>query len=62
MRKYLPTLFFIIFLAVLLVPSLGMFIWGPSESENGEELTMPVIYSEEDGINRNYLSDLGAVF
>ncbi len=62
MRKYLPTLFLIIFLAVLLVPSLGLFIWGPSESENGEELTVPVLYSEEEGFNRNYLQDLGTLF
>lgn len=62
MRKYLPTLFLIIFLAVLLVPSLGLFVWGPSESENGEELTMPVLYSEEEGFNRNYLQDLGTLF
>ena len=62
MRKHLPTVFFIVFLIILLVPSLGMFIWGPSESENGEELVMPVIYSEEEGLNRNYLQELGAVF
>lgn len=62
MRKYLPTIFLMIFLAVLLVPSLGLFIWGPSESENGEELTMPVLYTEEEGFNRNYLQDLGTVF
>ena len=62
MRKHLPTIYLIIFLVILLIPSLGMFIFGASESENGEELTMPVIYSEEDGFNKDYLQQLGALF
>ena len=62
MRKHLPTIYLIIFLVILLIPSLGMFIFGASESENGEELTMPVFYSEEEGINKEYLQQLGALF
>jgi len=61
MRKHLPTIYLIIFLVILLIPSLGMFIFGASESENGEELTMPVLYTEE-GINKNYLQELGSLF
>ena len=62
MRKHWPTIFMVLFLAILLVPSLGMFIWGPSESENGEELSIPSIYTEEEGLNRDYLQDLGNLF
>ena len=61
MRKHLPTIYLIFFLVILLIPSLGMFIFGASESENGEELTMPVLYTEE-GINKNYLQELGTLF
>ena len=61
MKKFLPAIYFVIFLMVLLVPSLGMLVKGPSESENGEELTVPAIYTEE-GINLNYLSSLGDLF
>ena len=62
MRKHLPTIYLLIFLVILLIPSIGMFIFGASESENGEELTMPVIYSEEEGINKEYLQQLGSLF
>ena len=62
MRKHLPTIYLLIFLIILLIPSVGMFVFGPSESENGEELTMPVLYTEEEGINRNYLQDWGTLF
>lgn len=62
MKKYGSTLFMIIFFILLLIPSVGMIIWGPSESENGEELTMPVIYSEEEGFNKYYLQELSDVF
>lgn len=61
MRKYLPTIYFMIFLVLLALPSAGMLIKGPSESETGEELVMPSIRTEE-GWNLNYLSDLGNVF
>lgn len=62
MRKIMPTIYLLIFTVILLVPSVGMLIKGPSEAENGEELEIPVIYSEETGINKEYLSQLGAYF
>lgn len=62
MKKYGSTIFMIIFLVILLIPSAGMLVSGPSESENGEELVMPVIYSEEEGFNRYYLQQLSDVF
>ena len=62
MRKHISTIYLIVFLVILLIPSAGMLVFGPSESENGEELVMPVLYSEEDGFNREYLQQLGALF
>ena len=62
MKKHGSTIFLIIFLVLLLIPSVGMLVFGPSESENGEELVMPVLYSEEEGLNREYLSQLSDVF
>ena len=62
MRKHLSTLFLILFLLMILVPSLGMTVFGPSESENGEELEIPVIYSEEEGFNKYYLQQMGDYF
>ena len=62
MRKIESTLFVIAFVIVLMVPSLGMLFFGPSDSENGEELVMPVIYSEAEGFNRYYLQQLSEVF
>ena len=62
MKRYGSTIFMIIFLTILLIPSVGMLVFGPSESENGEELVMPVIYSEEGGFNRNYLQELSDIF
>ena len=62
MKKYGTTIFMILFLVLLLIPSVGMLVFGPSESENGEELVMPVIYSEEEGFNRNYLQELSDIF
>ena len=62
MRKHLPTIYLIVFIVILAIPSLGMFIFGASESENGEELAMPVLYSEEEGFNKEYLQQLGALF
>lgn len=62
MRKHLPVIYFIIFLVILLIPSAGMLVFGASESENGEQIEMPVIYSEEDGFNTGYLQQLGSLF
>lgn len=62
MKKYGSTLFMIIFLIFLLIPSAGIIVFGPSESENGEEIEKPVIYTEEDGINFYYLQELGDLF
>ncbi len=62
MRKHLPTIYLVVFLVILLIPSLGMFVFGPSESENGEELVMPVLYTEEEGLNKYYLQELSDVF
>ena len=62
MKKYGTTIFMILFLVLLLIPSVGMLVFGPSESENGEELVMPVIYSEEGGFNRSFLQELSDIF
>ena len=62
MKRYGSTIFMIIFLVLLLIPSVGMLVFGPSESENGEELVMPAIYSEEEGFNRDYLQELSDIF
>lgn len=62
MKKFLSTIYLIIFLLFLMIPSVGILIWGPSEPENDEALEMPSIVSEEEGINYNYLSDLGGYF
>ena len=62
MRRFGSTIFMIIFLVILLIPSAGLFIWGPSESENGEDIAMPVFYSSEEGFNREYFQQLSDVF
>lgn len=43
MKKALSTIYLMIFTALLLVPSAGMLIKGPSESENGEETVFPSV-------------------
>ncbi|MBO4449223.1 MAG: hypothetical protein J5777_01420 [Clostridiales bacterium] len=65
-RKY--TIYFVIFLALLLVPFAGMFITGPSKPENSNVKTFPKPFLEvADGdgrprINKNYLRQLGEYF
>lgn len=62
MRRLGSTIFMIIFLVILLIPSAGLLIWGPSESENGEDVVMPELYSSEEGFNREYFQQLSDVF
>ena len=61
-KKY--TFYFVIFLAVLLVPFTGMLITGPSKSESSSaaRLPAPVIVSEDENkttLNKDYLKQLG---
>ena len=64
-KKY--TIYFIIFLAVLLVPFAGMLITGPSKSENDSaaKLPVPILVSEDENkakVNKDYLKQLGEYF
>lgn len=45
-----------------MIPSAGIFIWGPSEPENDEALEFPSFVDENGEYNLNYLSDLGDHF
>ena len=60
------TIYFVIFLAVLLVPFAGMHITGPSEAENDRaaEFPTPVYEAGEDKrvFNEKYLKQLGEYF
>ena len=62
MRKAAPTVYFIIFLLFLIIPSAGLLVTGPSEPENGEETVLPSFYTKEEGFTPDYLSQLGRVF
>lgn len=64
-KKY--TIYFIFFLAVLLVPFAGMLITGPSKSENDSaaKLPVPILVSEDENkakANKDYLKQLGEYF
>lgn len=64
-KKY--TFYFVIFLAVLLVPFAGMLITGPSKSENSSaaRLPAPVMVSEDENkttLNKDYLKQMGEYF
>ncbi len=61
-KKY--TIYFIIFLAVLLVPFAGMLITGPSKAENDSAARFPEFIHGEDKqeINKQYLKQLGEYF
>ena len=61
-KKY--TIYFIIFLAVLLVPFAGMLVTGPSEAENDSAAELPKLVYENDErvFNMEYLKQLGEYF
>ncbi|MDO4876909.1 MAG: hypothetical protein Q3987_05960 [Oscillospiraceae bacterium] len=64
-KKY--TFYFVIFLAVLLVPFAGMLITGPSKSESSSAARLPalVMVSEDENkttLNKDYLKQLGEYF
>jgi len=62
MKKHVPTIYLIIFLLILIIPSLGMAVFGPSDPENDEQAGFPSIVSEEGEINLQYLQQAGDWF
>ncbi|MCQ2516280.1 MAG: hypothetical protein MJ094_05400 [Saccharofermentans sp.] len=62
MKKSVSTIYLIVFLLILMIPSAGILIWGPSEPENDDAAQAPQYVLEEGGYNHNYLSDLGNYF
>lgn len=62
MKKYKYQIYILLFFALCLIPSFGLFFTGPEESsENRETAQMPQLYTEE-GMNVHFLNDTGKWF